>query len=289
MSRLVVALEPKARLIASILSQRIDAPAWQGYTADEPLDGVLQTSDSVRFHRPGNENAVLIFGFLRATGVDAKTAADDEVVSSDVIERSERLIQFDKPIAYEETLSHTFARTQTAEEATKEAWEVSAKASLSLAYGGVTGALEAAAKYGQELTTKASTSESTSDTITKDFKVQGPVTLRLVAERSVDTLRRKYDAVLHVEAKIYWQDYTEGNSAAYEWADIETFALAAAGESPVDPEGSRFASSSPSSYRLFADRPVSDSDVAALTGPLSSPVSFEAAYQTVNRQSLKAI
>lgn len=290
MSKLVTALEPKARLIAAILAQRIPMPAWQGYHTGERLDGQLRTADTVRFWRAVNPNAVLIFGFLRVVDIDGNPTGEDKIVSSDVIERHERLIQFDKPIKYTETVSHTFSRTQTVEEAAKEAWEVGAKASLSLAYGGVTGAFEASAKYGQELAHKASLSETTSDTISKTFELQGPVTARIVAERSTDTIVRDYEASPNIEAKLYFQDHTEGHSGAraYEWTDIETFALAAAGESPVDTDYSRFASSSPS-YELFAKRPVADVDIEALRAPLAEPVQFQARYQTVNRQSLKAI
>ena len=288
MNPLIEALEPRARLCAEILGNRLpDSGQFKGYTRDEPLKGVLVRANTIEWNREhySPDHAGMTFGFLSARGINSEPVGTDRVIASNVIERKEDLIVFKKAIEYEETISHTFSRTRTVEEATEEAWEVSAKASLTLAYGGVTGLLEAAAKYGQKLNRKTTDTETVQDTVTKRIKVVGPVEIRWVAERSTDTLLREYDAVPDLDFKLYFVT----DNSAWEWASFaDVFIAAANGEAPVDQSYSIFASSSPS-HDVFEQHPVPESDIIELRKPLAKPVRFSAEYQTINRQSIKAL
>ena len=92
MSQLVEALRPRAQLAAEILAARIpNAGAWHGYSRVEPLRGVLQTADTVRWTRLGYGDQPMTFGFLKVRGIDSEQAGQDQIVSSNVVERHEHL------------------------------------------------------------------------------------------------------------------------------------------------------------------------------------------------------
>ena len=285
MSALVEGLRPRAQLTAEILAERIHDPHWAGYRRDEPLKGVLCRANEVHWTRIGVPTESMVFGFLKVRGIDARQAGTEEVIASNVTERHEDYFEFDKPVTYRKTLSHTFTSTTSVEEATKQAWEVAAKAHFSITYSGVSGGVEASAKYGQELARKSSASETVSDTVTTEIEIVGPTTVRWIAERSTDTILRRYHAVPDLDFKLYFRTEDSG----WEWASFaDVFVPAARGEAPVDQSYSIFASSSPS-HDLFDDRPVAADDLEALSAPLAEPIPFDATYTTVNRQSIKAL
>lgn len=287
MNPLIPALEPRARLIAEILGNRIDDPGqFKGYTRDEPLKGRLVHAGEILWFREQYEgHRGMTFGFLSARGIDSEAVGEDRVIASNVVEKEEKLFELKKAIELEETLTHTFSRIITVEEALERAWEVNVKAALSVSYAGVTGMLEASAKYGEKLSSKVTTQTKEERTVTKRIKVQGPVEVRYIAERSTDTIVREYKAVPEVDFKLYFGT----DLGAWEWASFhDVFIAAANGESPVNTDYSIFASSSPS-FDLFDQHPVPAADIEALRQPLVNPVSFTAEFQTVNRQSIKAL
>lgn len=287
---LITALEPRARHIAGILAPRIPHPgAWEGYQKNEPLIGTLTEANTIQWRRssvpPDAVYGTMVFGFLTVRELSGTQTGQDVVISSNVIERHEDLFQLEKPIKYTETLRHTFSRTSTVEEATEQAWKVSAKASFTAKYGGIGGSIEAAAEYGQRLARKTSESVTMSDEITKTIEVQGPVTIRWIAERSTDTIARHWNVVPDLDFKLY---YRSGDSG-WEWSSFrDVFIPAAKGEAPVDPSYSIFAGSS-DSHDLFEQHPVPDPDIEELSEPTALVIPFTAEYQTVNRQSIKAL
>ena len=287
-TELIAALEPRAQLIAEILGARIpDNAAWNDYTRDEPLVGLLTHANEIEWRRHNSSSAaVMTFGFLNVSGINAQQNGVDKVIASDVIERRESSFDLEKPIHYSEVLSHTFSHTETAEEAAKRAWEVAAKAEFSAKYGGIGGSLEASAKYDDELSNRASESGTTSDTVTKTIEVDGPVKIRFVAERSTDMIQRTYDAAPDLDFKLYWRDPVAG---PWEWASYrDVFIAVCRGESPVNTDYSIFASSSPS-HDIFEAKPVRSDDIMLLEKPLAEPVRFNAEHQVVNRQSIEAL
>ena len=288
MSQLIKSLEPRARIIAEVLSARLPDPGpWAGYQRSEPLFGTLVSAGTVRWIRKGwgKQGPSMHFGFLSVAGITGDKDGEPVVVASNVIERKEDHFQLEKPIKYTETIKHTFTRTQTLEEATKQEWEVSAKASFSAKYGGIGGSVEAAAKYGQELARKVSNSETISDEITKVVELQGPVDIRWITERSTDTLRQSWQAVPDVDFKLYFATEDSG----WEWTSFKDVLIPALrGEQPVDTGYTIFGGSS-DLHDIIEAHPVAEADLEELNKPLPDPVSFDAAFQTVNRQSIKAL
>lgn len=284
-TQLISSLEPRARMIADILASRIPDPGpWAGYQRSEPLVGVLQRVGEVKWMRHGQPSSSMTFGFLKVRGISAQAVGRDEVISTDVLERHEDTFDLQKPVHYTEVLRHSFSRTMNVEEATEQAWKVSAKASFSAKYAGIGGSVEAAAEYGQKLSRRVGESVSVSDEITKTIDLQGPVSVRWIAERSTDTLLRKWEAVPDLDFKLYWV----GGNSAWEWSSFaDVFVPAARGEAPVDQSYSIFASSS-DSHDLFERYPVPDADIALLQAPLATPIPFTAEYQVINRQSISA-
>lgn len=285
-SKLITALQPRAQLVAETLATRLPRPgAWAGYHRDEPLVGVLARAGEIEWHRHGDPAAGMTFGFLSVRGMTANVVGDDRVIASDVLEHSEKLYHFDKPIHYSETLKHTFSRTTTVEEATERAWHVAAKASLSVEYAGIKGAVEASTQYGEKLAQKSSEAVTVSDEVTKTIEVNGPVEIRWIVERATDTLLRTYDAAPDLDFKLYFRTGDE----AWEWSSYrDVFVAACRGEAPVDQSYSIFASSS-DSHDLFENSPVSDEDIALLEASLTSPVRFSAQYEIVTRERNEAL
>ena len=102
------------------------------------------------------------------------------------------------------TLEHEFTRTTSYAEAAKRAWEVAAKASLSVEYAGIKGALEVSGKYGEELSRTDAGSETTRDRVSEEIDFVGPVDAKLEAYRSLNRESRQIRAVCDFDGKVYW-------------------------------------------------------------------------------------
>ena len=287
----------RAQLIASIIVPRIfDARLvdWEGYTAAEPLEGVLETHDTIRYSRPARPGATLRMGFLRMLDIHEESRQVTRTGTQTQHER--RTVKFDHPIEYETSITHTWGRSSTTgavrlrtwKEAAKSAWEASAKASIGVAYGGITGAIEVAGKYGEELAREAggSDTESTSDTETESkteserLKFTGPIEFTYDAVREIVSETALIRARCDFDCKLYFMDASARDArghvgGVWEWFSFRgVFIPACKGLAPENPEGSIFASSSPSTHEMFRRWPVSEAAIAALEAPADKVVEF---------------
>ena len=281
--------------IASVLAPRILKPwpgkqpgqsgyegnPWQGYKPEEGLIGHYTSSDTLTYERPSNRNAKLIMGFLKMTSVKQKEASEPLVLSENIIEKYVDEYHFKKPIKYTETIEHTFSRTVSFEEAAKQAWEVAAKASFSAEYAGIKGAVEASAKYGQELSSRTSQSETHSDKISKTIEIQGPVDIKYEAVRSSSKIRQVVKAVCDFDFKLYFQcpNPTTG-LGQFEWTTFQTSFL---------PLILGFAPETEHAYYLFDNDLPNPTEIHKIKKPSDKEVEFVVDYDNVTSQKLNVL
>ena len=278
-----VALEPRMRLVAQAMAERIAGPgAWAGYHADEPLDGEYQHpaelggAATVTYRRRGTEASVTL-GFLQMVDVHEIHRGEPVVTERGVEERFIYHILLPQGVTDKRTLEHEFTRTTSYAEAAKRAWEVAAKASLSVEYAGIKGALEVSGKYGEELSRTDASSETTRDRVSEELDFVGPVDAKLEAYRSLNRESRLIRAVCDFDGKVYWWG---GPTARGAW-EFTTF------RTQFLPICRRTASSEIYGYREFRERPMSDAEIAALEAPSGLEIEYTAEYDDVQTVTLR--
>ena len=276
------ALAPRMALIAQAMAERVDPGEWEGYRATEPLVGRytkppgLGGAPTVDYHRASRPNATIAMGFLAMIDIE-EIERGPISVSEDIVEEKETIdVEFRHPIHYSKTISHEFEKTQSYAEAAKQAWEVAAKASLSVEYAGIKGALEASAKYGQELNQQSSQSQTERDRITTLLEFTGPASFRLEAYRSRNRESRVVKARADFDGKIYWQT----GSTAWEFTTFKTEFV---------PIAKRIADDGIYGYEEFMNRPMSDAEIGAIEAPSGKFIEFPVVYDNILVQSLKEV
>ena len=277
------ALNRRMSLIAQAMAERVSHPGnWAGYTADEGLvgrythDPSLGGAPTVDYHRPSNPQATISLGFIEMVDIREEEPGDVTVIRDDIRDQHEWDIEFKHEIEYEETISHTFERTTSESEAVAKAWEVSAKASLSVNYAGITGALEVAGKYGEQLNRQVSDSETERDTISRTLKFKGPASFRLRAERTRSRESRVNRARADFDGKIYF--YT--GESQWEFTTFRTQFL---------PIIRRTASDDIYGYDEFMNAPMTDEEIAAIEAPPEGVIEWTAEYDNIEAQSLREV
>ena len=293
---LVTALKPRAIAIAGVLAPRITKQhghneingdwnyfnnPWKGYTPDEGLEGHLTSSDLLTFIRPGHPHAKLLMGFLKMTDIKESEKSDPIMLHENLIDTYEDIYNFEEAVEYTETIKHTFSKTTTFSQAAKQAWEVAAKASLSVEYAGIKGALEASAKYGQELSTSSSVSTTQTDEVSKTISFKGPRRFKIQAKRSSSKIRVKMKAICDFDFKLYFQTPDpETGLGAWEWTTFQSsFLPLIKGIAPEDEN----------TAKMFLEEPVSDKEVDDIAKPSDKVIEFLVDYDNVNNQSLNVL
>ena len=255
---------------------------WSGWNLErDGLKGVLESPDSLRFTRPqdGHDNAALRMVNLRMTSVEEEKRSDPTAIRTNVVERFRQIVHFAKPVKETQVVSHTFSRTVSEAEAAKKAWEVAAKAALSVEYAGIKGSLEVSGKYGEELSRQVSASETRSDTESKTLEIQGPIDLEYEAYRSLDRERRAVTARCDFDFDLYLDpgpDFPGG----FGWRSFRTSFL---------PVVKRIAPETECGYLPFMDLPMSDAGIAALEAPSDKLVEFLVEYDNVQTQHINVL
>ena len=264
----------------------VDNP-WVGFDPREGLEGHLTSSDLLTYQRKSNPQAKLLMGFLKMTNIKEAEKDDPVLIAENIIEEHTDVYNFKKPIKYSETIEHTFSKTETFEEAAKQAWEVAAKASLSVEYAGIKGAFEASAKYGQELSQRHSTSVTQTDKISKYIEIQGPVELKYQAKRSSSKFRQHIKAVCDFDFKLYFQvpDPVTG-LGVFEWSNFQTLFI---------PQIKNFAPEDElknmNVWSVFGGQSnlPTEEEIEAIVQPSDKIIEFYVDYDNVNEQSLNVI
>ena len=258
-----------------------DAGHWVGFKVGDPLVGVLETYNCVRYTRPGGDRngpALRLFG-LTMTDVDEVERTEASIIQSNIVERQRYVIKLPENTKYTEQLKHTFSKTVTEGEAAKEAWEVSAKASLNATYAGIGGSVEAAAKYGQELTQQAGTSTTESDEVTRTLEVQGPADFSYEAYRSLDRERKIVTARCEFDCAVYLEPGPD-KYGSFGWDSFWTSFL---------PVARREAPETEFMYAGFHDNPLTDAELNALADPSRALVRFPINFDNVQTKHIQPV
>ena len=257
----------------------------RGYQPSEGLSGRLERPSSfggaltVSYTRPGHPDAALTCGFLEMVNIQEERRSEPRVVQSNVEERQRYVINIPAGITQTKTIRHEFTRTTSEAEASKSAWEVGAKASLGVEFSGVKAAVEASAKYGQELSRQVSTSTTTTDIEEEVVTLTGPLNVTYEAYRSLDRVSRTVVARCDFDFKLYFLT-PGGTSNVWEWSNYRTqFVPLAQGLLSDDIYG----------YAEFMANPPTDEELAQLTRPADKLVEFEIDYDAVVTQHLEAV
>jgi len=275
------ALHRRMRLIAQAMAERVSPGPWAGYRADELLvtryerPSSLGGAPTVSAHRANNREASISIGFLQMVDIQEERVSDRQVTRDGIQERHRFDVGFKHAIHYREELVHEFERTVSFSQAAKQAWEVAAKASLSVEYAGIKGAVEVSGKYGQELEQRASQSTTERDRVTKLLEFTGPAEFKLEAFRSRNRERRVVTARADFDGKIYFR--TDGQ---WEFTTFRTQFL---------PVARRTASDDIYGYEQFRAKPLSDAELDALEAPADSLIEFPVEYDEVLTQTLREV
>ena len=291
---LVDAMKPKAIAIAGVLSDLItNSPdvkdyqtgqminyknnPWAGYSKDEGLVGHLISNDCLTYYRKSNHNAKLTMGFLTMVDIKEHTKSDPIVLSENIIERYVDEYNFEEAVEYVENIKHTFSKTMTYEEAAKRAWDVAVKAALSVGYAGVSGSIEAAAKYGEELSQKTTYSTTQTDEISKTITIKGPVHIQWEAKRVSSKIRRTVRAVCDFDFKLYFHVPVPelGGRGTFEWYPFKThFVPLLKGVAPEDDV----------THYIFKGKDIPEDVIEAIDDPSSKAIEFNIDWDNVNSQ-----
>ena len=277
------ALQRRFSLIAQAMSERVAHPgAWAGYRADEGLQGrythdpSLGGAPTIDYHRPSNPEATISLGFVEMVSIQEELPGDETIIRDGIRDQHEWDVAFEHEIEYEEKVEHTFEKTVSESEATAKAWEASAKASLSVNYAGITGALEVAGKYGETLNRNISHSETERDTISKMLRFKGPATFRLRAERTRSRASRVNRARADFDGKIYW--FT--GESQWEFTTFRTQFL---------PIIRRTATDDIYGYDEFMNAPMSDEEIDAIEAPPEGIIEWTAEYDNIEAESIREV
>ena len=278
---LVEALKPRMRLIAEVMCQRVDPGAWRGYTSEEPLFGTYKKPADmghcpmVEYRRHDNVDACIALGFLSM--VDLIEEDDYAHTSASTVEEAHEFdVEFKHPIHYSEKVQHEFERTTSRELAHKAAWEIAAKASLSIEYAGIGASLEICGKYGEELSNRVSTTESQRDLVETLLEFTGPAKFRLKAQRS----RRQESFIARARCDFDGKIYMQGCASMWEFTTFRTQFI---------PIIKRIADDSIYGYREFMDNPLSDVMIDLICKPPDKFIEFPVVYDNILSRSLKEI
>lgn len=282
---LVEALRPRAQATAAYLARSLPRLGpWAGYTADEPLVGRLhRPADKgytleVVYHRRSNLAAELYLSFLSFLDIKEEHRSEPIVLASDVQERQEYRIKFDKPVEFEETLRHTFSKTISEADASKAAWEIAAKASLGVEFSGIKAAVEISGKYGEELSRQAGVSTTETDEIVQRLKLVGPIDTTYEAVRSLDKIRIMRRVRCDYDGKLYFCD-PGGWTNVWEWTTYKSqFLPVIQGLTTDDVIG----------FEYFEACPPTDAELVALEAPSDKLVEFSYDCDNVVRRYIGA-
>ena len=286
----VDALEKRMALVAQAMAERVDPGEWAGYRASEGLVGrFTKPADMgykpmVDYHRPGNERAGISLGFLGMTDVREESVTSSSVIEDGIEERHVYDVDLKHAIKDTRTITHTFEKTETFSDAyadaVKKAWEAGGKASLSVGYAGISGAVEAWGKYGEEASRRHESqhggSRTTRDTISETFEFTGPISFQVEAYRSRRREKRIVRARCDFDGKIYFS----GAASMWEFTTFRTQFI---------PIAKRIADDSIYGYKEFMDRPLTDAEIAALEAPSDDYVEFPVEFDNVVAESLKEV
>lgn len=287
---LIESNKSRAILIASICAARLGARAgqWQGYTADEGIEGVLVQDGLLRYNRPGKGNdpnyGLLFFQEPKLTELDKVDWGDYHVVQKDVVEHETQTITKIKGIDYKNTIEHTFTKTTSMSEAFKVGAELAVKTYFEGSYAGIKGGAEVSAKLTAEYSRQWGTEETHSDTVRREIELPidfgGEVNVDVV--RSIDKMERHVKGIFDLDYHINFvsappQPYPD-NRPMFDlgWDSVQQFIDVGTGQAAADK----------AMYGEFMAQPLKDDEVEQIKELGKQTIEITLQYDNVTRQEI---
>ena len=279
------ALAPRLALVAEAMAARVpNCGGWKGYSAAEPLVGryehpvELGGAATVTCHRRDHPEATVTLGFLSMVDVQDQKRFPRVVISADIETRRRYNIDLQKGERFEIETEKEFTDTVSFATAAKRAWEVAAKASIGVSYGGITGALEVAGKYGETFDRSDSGTHTERNRQNEKFVFEGPLRTRKELYRTHDRESQTIRAICDFDGKLYWW----GGPGADTW-EFTTY------RSQFLPVIRRTAPAEVYGYREFREAPLTPAQVDALEAPSGLLVEFTVEYDNVTTLDLRDV
>lgn len=296
-------LEPRARLIAEIIANRIDKDnLWTGYTKTEPLEGELRETPSgekfVQYWRkvtPEYPRAVISFDNINLKDVVSVKVGEKIVTRNELggqtennDEREERFegkVVVPEGVEYKQDISHTFQKTTSLSEAVKLGAEAAVKATVKAEYEGIGGSLELAAKITAEYDKTMGEGETVSDTITRTLDFTKPGTYTYEAVRTIEDFEREITATTNFDHGVHFLDERAEDGSErrdeprfidYGWRSLEDFLAVAQGLAP----------NNEAMYHAFQAHRANEEEVGEIKHNGYGTVSYIAHYNSVKHQDI---
>ena len=286
----IEAYQSKAEAIAAVLASRIGGHYWDGYTADEKLEGQQISIDSVRYWRPkkGEGSGNITFGFIAPEEAQELDRTPPRIIKKGIEEIYAWTIDVLEGTTYDETLTHTFTKTVSESEALATNWHASVSASIGwappYATGGFKADLTVSAGGGQTRQHTSTEGSETTDTIARRFTFTGPKHTRVEARRSRNVEERTSNIGIQNSAKVYFYN----GSSQYEWSTIELLISALKGHEPKNTDFTPYGGSSSIRQKMI-DQPASKVELLLVQQESDQrfPMTFK--YDDVTHQSIKEV
>ena len=289
---LIDANKPRAILIADAITQRLgdQAGEWTGYNPDEGLEGILVTDTLLRYNRPGHNSdaaqnyALLFFHEPKLADIKEVDWGEYNPVQKDIIERENLSIDKIKGVNYKDTLSHTFSKTTTLNEAFKIGAEVAVKAYFKGSYAGVEGGAEISAKLTAEYNRQWGSEETHTDSVQREIELPPETEGKIIFEavRSVDKMERHIKATSNID---YGINYVSGPMIPpenhplidFNWTSLQQFIDIAQGNAAADKP----------MYHQFMSNPLYDDNVQEIQDAGEQSIDFTLNYDNVTSQEIR--
>lgn len=239
MANLIEANRARAQLIAEELANALwrgggyYGGLWRGYKQSEQLVGELVSERLLSYRRPANARAVLYLSDIHMSGTGDVEYGDERVVKTDVTERYKSEIEIGDGETFKDTISHTFSKTRTFADAFKEGLQTAMRGSLKVGGSIISSELSVEERLTEEFERRFSTSDTQSDTATRELSIVGPKKVVYTAERRLNKLERTVTARADYDYGIRLVDATQISAGAPAPSFWDSIASIFTGAKPV--------------------------------------------------------
>ena len=288
----------RAQLIAALCAMRLPAPnLWSGYMQDEQLEGELRRETQIHYWRKDNPMAVLVLENPTMHNIKEVDWGDEVITQNNVVERYKDSIHIGKDVEYDEEVSHTFSKTRSLLDQAKVGAEAAIRGLVGGEYAGAKAEVEVSAKITAEYSRQWGEQDQTTDTITRDIKVHGPIDLEYEAVRSIDRAQREITAKTDFEYAIGLIDETGAGENPpriyYWWESFLEFMSVVEGTAPRTKDRDRgdgvIITEDVPMYNEFRDIPLLNHQIHQLKNTPTGKTTFTVEYDNVIGQKINIL
>lgn len=259
----------------------IDNPQspWWNYYLGEALRGELTEDTTIVYTRENHPNAKIRLTNIQLSDLSTFNWGNAVTIKSNNPERYLDDIRVDDGATYDTTVSHTFAKTTSLEEAAKVGLELSFEASIGYKAGnagGVEGGVKFGAKATAEYNRKWGSSQTQTDTVSRHVFIKGPWDGKYEAVRSVDKVSMTITTKPTFEFQI---EIMDGDTTLYKWNSFEELTLVLEGNAPTNRDLAK----------EVLINPVSTTELRSINHYILPDISFTAVYDDVNYQRINIV